>query len=114
MTILICGGRDFADYNLFTAKLCNYQEAMSSIISGGASGADSLAERYAANWATPIRVIKPDWKKDGKAAGFIRNQKMIDMKPDAVIAFWDGKSRGTADTINRAKKAKITTLIVYY
>jgi hypothetical protein len=87
---------------------------MDTIISGGAAGADSLAERYATYWDIQITVVKPDWEKHGKVAGFIRNQEMIDLVPDMVIAFWDGKSKGTADIINRAKKAKIKTLIVYY
>jgi hypothetical protein len=53
-----------------------------------------------------------DWDKHGKAAGFIRNQEIVD-NCDFVVAFWDGASRGTKDTIDRARKAKISTLIIY-
>ena len=84
------------------------------LISGGAKGADELAERWAEDYDRKITVVRPNWDKYGLGAGYIRNQEMIDMKPYLVIAFWDGKSRGTSDTIRRAKKAKIQTLIVYF
>ena len=114
MKVLICGGRDFNDYKCFLREIIINHDEIEEIISGGAVGTDSLAERHADYWGIPITIIKPDWKKYGKSAGFIRNQEMIDRHPDIVVAFWDGVSHGTKDTINRAKKAKIKTLIIYY
>lgn len=114
MRIVIVGGRDFTDYKL----LCSYldqlhTEDITCIISGGAAGADSLAERYAKYYGIPMEVYKPDWHTHGKAAGFLRNQTIVN-HCDKVLAFWDGKSRGTADTIAKAKVAGKPVLIVRY
>lgn len=114
MKIAIVGGRNFTDYDLlFDSMLLVAFEDIEEIISGGARGADSLGEQYASYYAYPIRKFLPDWDKYGKSAGFIRNQTIVDAC-DIVVAFWDGKSRGTADTIEKAKKAKKPTFIVYY
>ena len=67
-------------------------------VSGGAKGADSFGEEYAAAHDVKVTVFKPDWKKYGKAAGPIRNKDMLDYASEdnpVVIAFWDGKSKGT-------------------
>lgn len=114
MEIAIIGSRNFANYSLLAECLNWFHLAdISRIISGGAIGADSLAENYAENNGLECTVFRPDWNKDGKAAGFIRNQKIIDAC-DIVIAFWDGKSKGTKDSINKAKLAKKPTLIIYF
>ena len=112
MKLAIVGGRDFNDYN--KVKIwgdmfrCHFH-----IISGGARGADTLAKKYALERFLPYIEFLPDWDKYGKAAGFIRNSQIVDAC-DMVLAFWDGKSRGTQDTITKAKKAKKPTFIVYY
>ena len=116
-TILVCGSRGFADYETVANCLATYDNgAPNHIISGGCpSGADRLVEIFVArhqDWT--ITVVPADWTTHGKKAGFIRNQQMIDMNPDLVLAFWDGASRGTAHTLNLAKKRKIPTLIVYH
>lgn len=117
MKMLVCGGRDYCDYKKMTSIMLEYfifEPEENILIAGGANGADSLAVAIANKHSIKKIIHKPDWDKYGKGAGFIRNQAMIDEKPNIVIAFWDGKSKGTADTINRARKNKITTLIVYY
>lgn len=77
------------------------------IIHGGARGADALAGEWAECFGVPFRVFPANWDRDGKAAGPIRNQRMIDEgKPDLVIVFPGG--RGTADMVMRARKAGIT------
>ena len=116
MKLAIVGGRDFNDYDLLLETMGLFYEAHSSfdtLISGGAKGADSLGERWAIYWKIPIERYLPDWNKYGRAAGFIRNQDIVDAC-DMVLAFWDGKSRGTQDTIAKAQKAKKSTFIVYY
>ena len=114
MKIAIVGSRTLDDYRL----VCKYVgffvfEDIKEIISGGARGADSLAERYAKQFVIPLKVFEAEWDKYGKSAGFIRNQTIVD-NCDMVLAFWDGVSRGTADTIEKAKKAKKPTFIVYF
>jgi hypothetical protein len=72
------------------------------VVSGGASGADSLAALYAKERSYPITIFRPDWAR-GRGAGFARNVAMVD-DGDDVVAFWDGNSRGTRHTINYARK----------
>lgn len=105
-TIAVVGSRDFTDYD----KLSNVLDAHidpihDSLISGGARGADSLAQKYAYDNNISIMIIPADWDKYGKAAGPIRNAEIVE-KATFVIAFWDGWSRGTNSTINLAKEAK--------
>lgn len=70
------------------------------IVSGGAVGADTGARLHADKWGMVLKEFLPDWDKHGKAAGFIRNKYIADYA-DACIAFWDGSSKGTRDTINK-------------
>lgn len=73
------------------------------ILSGGAKGADQVAERYAKENNIPIEVFLPNWKEYWKAAGPIRNTQMVELA-DVIVAFWDGTSPGTKHTITRAKQ----------
>ena len=73
------------------------------IISGGASGVDSLAEKYADDNRLSKLILRPNYKRYGKAAPIRRNYEMVDLS-DKIIAFWDGRSRGTKATIEYAKK----------
>ena len=68
------------------------------IISGGAMGIDSLAEKMAAAYHIPFTKIQPDYARYGKKAPLVRNRKIVE-KADLVLAFWDFHSRGTAHTI---------------
>ena len=82
------------------------------IISGAASkGADALAIRWANENQIGLTKVPADWDKYGKSAGMIRNSVMIEMEPDAVIAYWDGTSSGTSNTIERAKDKNIDVYI---
>lgn len=75
------------------------------IISGGCkTGVDAWAESLAKTCDIPTIILEAEWDKYGKSAGAIRNQKIVDMA-DLVVAFWDGKSKGTKITIDMTKKA---------
>jgi len=114
MKVAIVGSRDFNDYSqlhYMMRKLCE-MFSIDGIISGGAKGADSLAELFAKNYEIPIMVIKPDWNKFGKAAGMIRNGEII-KAADFVVAFWDGRSRGTKNSIDRAFNAKKNCFVFF-
>jgi len=120
MRIGVVGSRTFEDKLLILETIHLFEVAYETlfdekieIVSGGAKGADLLAEKVALVSNIPITVFKPDWDKHGKAAGFIRNQQIVD-NSNMIIAFWDGKSNGTKDTIDKARKAKKPTLIVYF
>jgi len=104
MRVIVCGGRDYADYSAVARAL--HQNGVSELACGGATGADSLAYDWAWKTGKPCKLFYADWKQHGKAAGPIRNQQMLDeFKPDAVIAFPGGK--GTADMVRRARAAGV-------
>jgi len=99
LKLAVVGSRTFNDYVLVRETLKDVD--IEEIVSGGAKGADRLAERYARDFGFPTKIFKPDWEGDGKAAGFIRNKQIV-LYADKVIAFWDGHSKGTKNTIDLA------------
>ena len=101
MRIAIIGSRTFTDKRLFKSVLEEYNPT--KIISGGAKGADSLASKWASEHSIPLTEFLPDYKRYGRAAPIRRNDLIVDAA-DLVIAFWDGKSRGTKYTIDYARK----------
>jgi hypothetical protein len=117
MNIAIVGSRGFSDYYLLETTilehLCSAKKWPIKLISGGAKGADTLAEQLAENFNLEIQIFLPDWDKHGKAAGFIRNTQIVEAC-DFLFAFWDGESRGTKHSIDIARKLKKPTLIIYF
>lgn len=113
--LAIIGSRSFNNYSFAKNEILNIIKnnkiGISKIISGGASGADKIAEIFASKFNIPVEVIVPDWSK-GRGAGMVRNTDII-KKSDYVIAFWDGKSKGTLDSINKAKRLNKKLFIVY-
>ena len=73
------------------------------IISGCASGADAIGERYAEENGFKVEKYPADWKTYGRSAGPRRNKRMAEIS-DYIICFWDEKSNGTKSMINFAKK----------
>jgi hypothetical protein len=105
MILLVCGGRDYDNESRAFSVLDSIQD-ITRIINGGAQGADLLARRWARNRGVECVTFKADWKEHGKAAGPIRNQRMIDEgKPDGVLAFPGGK--GTQNMVELAIKADL-------
>jgi len=104
----VIGSRGISNYEIVEDVLKKY--TISSIISGGATGVDTLAEQYATKNNIPLTIFKPDWKQFKKAAGPIRNRVIVD-ESEQVVAFWDGKSKGTLDSITYAKKIGKTVYI---
>lgn len=115
MRVLVCGGRDFADRDAMARALAPYKPKPVTdagehiIIHGGAPGADTLADEWCDVFGARKRVFLADWKQHGRAAGPLRNARMIaEGKPDLVIAFPGGK--GTADCVRKAKAAGIKVM----
>lgn len=109
MKVLICGGRDFSDFEYMSDILndAHIFYDFTLVIEGGAKGADSLARKWAESKGIPVHTFPADWKFYGKRAGFVRNQQMIDEgQPDIIFAFPGGN--GTQDMINRGKKNNIS------
>ncbi|MDO4459885.1 MAG: DUF2493 domain-containing protein [Clostridia bacterium] len=119
MRILVCGGRDFSDYEKlrFTLDEIISGKVNIEIVSGHAKGADELGEKYALEKGYPVRMFYPEWGKFGKAAGIIRNREMLEYigEDDGIaVAFWDGVSSGTAFTIKEAKSKGIKLHVIRY
>ena len=113
--VIVAGTRTFNNYDLLKEKLDFYLQGKAPImiISGGAEGADKLGERYATENKFIIMQMDAQWQAYGKAAGPIRNEQMA-QKADALILFWDGKSRGSANMLENAKKYNLPVRIVRY
>jgi hypothetical protein len=112
MRVLVCGGRDYRDREAVAVALAPYKPAGASeasehiIIHGGAPGADTLADEWCDVFGVRKRVFRADWNKHGRAAGPIRNRRMLEEgKPDLVLAFPGG--RGTADMVRQAQAAGV-------
>ena len=109
----IVGSRSFADQALAFRVLDRVRSKVAIVVSGGARGADSFGEAWAKARGIQTRVIRPDWKRFGRSAGFRRNGEIV-AASQALVAFWDGESRGTADSIARAKARGIPVHIVRF
>lgn len=109
MRVLVCGGRDYSNRECVFAVLdkLHVKTPVETLIQGGARGADALAMEWAAERKIEQVVTEyADWEEHGKAAGPLRNQRMLDVwHPDIVVAFPGG--RGTADMVNRARRASV-------
>lgn len=105
--ILVCGGRNYDDYEKVYESLANeLNRGAVKVIHGGAKGADSLAEKVCSDLGIETEVYQAYWGKYGKSAGAIRNQRMLKKgEPDAVFAFPGG--RGTFDMVKKAEKAGV-------
>ena len=116
--VIIAGSREFGDYTLLCEKcdglLCQKQETHQIIIiSGTARGVDQLGERYAHERGYVVERYPADWGHDGKAAGPIRNARMAKVA-DALIVFWNGKSRGTANMIDIARQKSLPYRVIRF
>ncbi len=117
--LIVCGGRDFCDYEFFKARMDELivQYSNVQLVSGHARGADSLAEKYAAENGLRVKVFPAEWQKYGRAAGPIRNKAMLEYAMEdtpVVAAFWDGKSRGTGNMLKLAEKAGVECHVFSY
>ena len=100
MRIAIIGSRDICgNEERCYEKICeSVPRNCTEIVSGGAGGIDALAEKYARENALLFKRFEPEYYKYGKSAPLMRNAQIIEYA-NFVLAFWDGKSRGTAQAI---------------
>lgn len=111
MKVAVIGSRTFNDYEEVKRTLSAINITL--LVSGGAKGADTLGEQYAKENNIPTKIFYPDWEKHGKAAGMIRNTDIIN-EAELVVAFWDQKSNGTKDSLQKAEKAGKKILIITF
>ncbi len=117
MRVLVCGSRTYNNDWPLAAALDWLRKAPTlTVIHGAARGADRQFGDLAAIRGAEVLDYPADWDKHGKAAGFIRNQRMLDEgKPELVVAFIDkplAESKGTADMVCRAKQAGIPVYVI--
>lgn len=103
MRVIIAGSRTVTNYEALLSAIRDSGFVISEVVSGGAAGADALGERWALENSVPLRKFPADWATHGRAAGPIRNTEMAQYA-DALIAIWDGASRGTANMISTANR----------
>lgn len=114
--VIIAGGRLFDDYTYLKDSmdylLQNVKDEI-TVVCGKARGADTLGERYAEERGYAIHYFSADWDRYGKSAGYIRNEEMA-KNADALVAFWDGKSRGTKNMIKLAHQYGLRVRVKNY
>lgn len=116
--IVVAGSRSFQNFEHLQTTLDRLtSEKRKSheivIISGAAKGADQLGERYAARRGFRCVQYFADWNRYGKSAGHRRNREMAETA-DAVVAFWDGESRGTAGMIRIAQELNLPVRVIKF
>lgn len=128
LRVIIAGSRDFDDFpKLMNScidilfKITNQHSDLDKIriVSGTARGADQLGEQYAKITGYEVSRFPADWDGLGKMAGYVRNAEIAkfavaDGNCGVLIAFWDGKSRGTKHMIDLAEKNALEVHIVRF
>lgn len=124
LRIIIAGSRIFNNYSLLKESVTSLISGLNKeyhieIISGGAKGADKLGELFAHEMKYEVNIFKADWDKLGRRAGYVRNKKMAEYASEKgyngmLIAFWDGKSKGTKHMIDLGIKYSLNVNIVHF
>jgi len=108
MKIAVVGSREFKDknfiWNRLSERMIMPDTGGFTVVSGGARGVDTYAENFAKEHNIPTIIFPAQWRKYGKKAGYLRNEKIV-AEADTIVAFWDGKSKGTKHSIDLAIKA---------
>lgn len=116
--VIIAGSRGFSNYKLLKEQCNKYLREKKKtsniiIVSGHARGADTLGEKYAQDEGFALEIYPAQWKKLGKQAGYRRNEQMAEVA-DALIAFWDGESKGTKHMIDIMNAKNLQVKVVKY
>jgi hypothetical protein len=106
MRVIVCGSREWTDREAIADRLFDLPPG-STIVHGGAKGADRIAAQEGQKLGHFIEVHPAFWDTHGKRAGVIRNELMAGLGADLCIAFWDGRSRGTSHMVDAAEKRGI-------
>ena len=103
MKTIIAGSRAITDYDVLIKAVKDCAFKITSVVSGCARGVDALGEKFANDNSLPLEKYPADWSTHGKRAGYIRNTEMAD-NAEALLAIWDGESRGTKHMIDIARE----------
>jgi len=112
MKTIIAGSRNNIEYQdvLTAIRECPWSSEITEVVAGKARGVDTLGEQWAIENNISIKEFPADWKKFGKSAGHRRNEQMGDYA-DALIAVWDGESKGTKHMIDYSKNKRLRVFI---
>lgn len=111
MKTIIAGSRTINDLRLVEAVIAEAGFDITEVVCGGARGVDDLGRKWAGNGnIVPVKMFLANWEKYGKCAGFKRNVDMAEYA-EALIAVWDGKSRGTQHMINTAQRLGLKVFV---
>lgn len=116
MKLIIAGGRDCTEYDVLTEAIRHHQIPITQdteIVCGMAKGADSLGFDFAIISELKIHKFPAKWNLHGRKAGPLRNIEMGDFA-DALLALWDGKSKGTKHMIDYATKRGLKVWVHHY
>ena len=103
MRVIVCGSRRWRDRDMIADRLADLP-VESTIVHGAAGGADTIAAQEAEKLGLLLDPHPAEWELYGKRAGYLRNRKMAELGADLVIAFWDGRSRGTMHMVDLAEE----------
>ena len=110
MKTIIAGSRDIDDMKLLESAIAESKMDITIVVCGEARGVDWLGKEWAISHNIPVHSFPANWSLHGKSAGFIRNTEMAE-NADALIAVWDGESRGTKMMIDIAKKKGLKVFV---
>lgn len=113
--ILVCGSRDYKDYASFSKTMVRYYTlyGIDCIITGMAKGPDTWAYDFAQEFNIPYECYYAQWRQYGKKAGYVRNMEMlIKGRPNLVLAFYDGVSKGTKNMMLLATQSGVKVEVI--
>jgi hypothetical protein len=113
--VIIAGTRTFTDYKLVCTVMNVIRQKYGDIqiIVGGCKGADKCGELYAIENKIPYKVYNAEWKKYGKRAGPLRNEKMSKVG-NVLVLFWDYESSGSEDMLHLAVREELDLYVMLY
>jgi predicted Rossmann fold nucleotide-binding protein DprA/Smf involved in DNA uptake len=113
IVVAAVGTRTWKNPTVIQAELdrTDAELGIGTLVSGGATGPDTIAAQWAASRGIKVIICKPDWLLHGKRAGAVRNREIVNIA-DRVIAFWNGESSGTRITIDLATRAKKPVTVI--
>lgn len=117
MRVVVAGSRDLTDDRLVEEAVRLSGFTVTTVISGAARGIDQMGERWAEGQGVPVERFPADWGRYGRSAGYVRNKAMVEAAAQApeggaVIAVWNGISRGTKHTIDIARQRGVPVFIL--
>jgi len=110
MKTIVAGSRNCTDVEIVRRAMNTCPFKITEVVSGCARGVDTIGEQLAERKGVPVKRFPANWDRDGKSAGYLRNAEMAEYA-EALVAVWDGQSRGTKHMIDLAKRKGLMVYI---